>query len=168
MVYLRLYFLRHGEAGARVEWQGADSERPLTTVGKARIVREAQTLAVLNLELDAIVTSPFVRAIQTAEIIAQQLNLTNHLNLDHRLAPGFNLEQLAELVTALPEMYGLLLVGHDPSLSDTITRLIGGGRLHLDKGGLAYVAVKHTTFLKGDLVWLLPADILVADHTARA
>ncbi len=72
---MKLYFLRHGLAGERSEWKGNDFDRPLTEDGKTKMAVEAATIAKLNLGLDAILTSPLVRAYQTAEIVAQKLKL---------------------------------------------------------------------------------------------
>ena len=58
---MKLFFLRHGLAGDRSEWKGNDATRPLTDNGVEKMQRTAATLAQLDLELDAIITSPLVR-----------------------------------------------------------------------------------------------------------
>jgi phosphohistidine phosphatase len=155
-----LYFLRHGQAGNPNEWQGDDSERPLTTDGKRRMQREAAAIRALGVSPDVIVSSPLVRAQQTAEIVATGLDLRDRLVMDPRLGPGFDPRQLKALLAAHRDASALLLVGHEPDFSDTISRLIGGGRLDLKKGGLALVELEDRASPAGRLLWLLPPRVL--------
>ncbi len=157
---MRLYFLRHGLAADRETWTGDDFDRPLTDQGKERMAREAATLVKMSLDLDVILTSPLVRAYQTAEIVAQQLNQTDQLVQDERLSPGFGSNQLAKILKTYPEAQALMLVGHEPDFSQVIGDLIGGGRLTCKKGSLACVELTDRS-LHGDLVWLIPASVLV-------
>ena len=156
---MKLYFLRHGLAGDRETWTGDDFDRPLTDEGKERMAREAVTIAKLYLNLDVILTSPLVRAYQTAEIVAQHLNLTDRLVKDDRLSPGFGSSQLAKILKAYPEARALMLVGHEPDFSQIIGEMIGGGRITCKKGGLACVELSNKS-LQGHLVWLIPPSIL--------
>jgi phosphohistidine phosphatase len=157
---LRLYFLRHGQAGNRTEWQEDDSARPLTTEGKRRIKREAAAMRKLVLPLDLIVSSPLIRARQTAEIVAETLGLAARLVTDSRLEPGFDPRRLKALLTAHRDASALMLVGHEPDFSETIGHLIGGGRLDLKKGALALVELEDRASLTGRLVWLIPPKVL--------
>jgi len=155
-----LYFLRHGLAYERGEWLGDDSLRPLTEKGIERMRQEAQVIAKLDLELDAIITSPLTRALQTAQIIAERLTLSDRLVEDNRLAPGFGLDELTELLTSFPHAQGLMLVGHEPDFSETISALIGGGEIICKKGGLARVVLQNMNTLAGQLEWLIPPGVL--------
>jgi phosphohistidine phosphatase len=155
-----LYFLRHGLAGEREEWKGDDFDRPLTEQGKERVEREAATIAELQLAFDLIVSSPLIRAYQTAEIVARKLEMQDRIVKDERLSPGFGPDHLAKILLAYPKADALLLVGHEPDFSETISHLIGGGRIILKKGGLAYVEVPEAATLKGELVWLIPPKVL--------
>ena len=156
---MKLYFLRHGLAGDRETWAGGDFERPLTDAGKERMAREAATIAKLNLNLDVILTSPLVRAYQTAEIVARLLGMTDKLVKDERLGPGFSPDQLAGILQAYPEAQALMLVGHEPDFSQLIGKLIGGGRIMCKKGSLACVELNDKS-LQGELVWLIPPSVL--------
>jgi len=150
-----LYFLRHGIAGQRAEWEGDDSERPLSALGREEMVRVAAAIAKLGLSLDAIVTSPYARALQTAEIIAQHLNMQDKLVKEERLAPGFGMDRLARLLKAYPNANALMLVGHEPDFSQAVNGLTGG-TIVLKKGGMAYVRVAK----KAKLVWLVSPALL--------
>ena len=155
---MKVFFLRHGLAGERSEWKGNDAARPLTNEGIEKIKGIAATLAALNLGLNAIVTSPLVRARQTAEIVAQKLEVK--LIEDARLAPGFNAEQLRAILLDHPGASAVMVVGHEPDFSDTISALIGGGRIVCKKGGLALVELPDAQSRKGELVWLVPPKVL--------
>jgi phosphohistidine phosphatase len=159
-VSLKLYFLRHGQAGNRQDWQGDDSERPLTVEGKKRMQREAAAIWRLELPLDVILSSPLVRAAQTAEIVARARGSAARLVTDGRLAPGFGPKQLASIVAEHRNVRGLMLVGHEPDFSETISQVTGGGRLAMKKGGLACIEVGDLASLKGTLVWLIPPKVL--------
>jgi phosphohistidine phosphatase len=151
-----LYFLRHGLAGGREEWQGDDAERPLTKKGLKNMRRQARTLARLNLRLDMIITSPLTRAFQTAEIVARELKMVERLEQDKRLAPGFGRNALEQVLADHPEAKNIMLVGHEPDFSLTSSALTGGGNVIFKKGGLARVDITATAPLQGSLVWLLP------------
>jgi phosphohistidine phosphatase len=156
-----VYFIRHGLAGDYTRWQDDDRLRPLTEKGKIQMAKEAVVISELIQDLDAIITSPLVRAMQTAEIITKHLKMNQSLVEDPRLAPGFGFEELAEIVKERPEAEGLILVGHEPDFSETISRLVGGGRLVCKKGSLARVDITNLDPLQGELVWLIPPRVLI-------
>lgn len=157
---MRLYFLRHGQAGEREDWDGDDFDRPLTTDGIKRMEREAESIADLDLELDAIVTSPLVRARQTAEIVAKRLKLRKVLCEDENVGLDFNINRLQSIVERYSKANAIMLVGHDPSMSRTIGQLIGGARIDFKKGALACVDVTDGSTPAGELVWLIPPRVL--------
>lgn len=159
---MKLYFLRHGLAD-RDQWHGNDFERPLTEKGKARMAREADTLAALGLALDRVVTSPLARAYQTAEIVATRLEMGDRLVEDERLAPGFGPDELAGILSAHPQAEAIMLVGHEPDFSETISALIGGGAVVCKKGSLARVDLYDNAALGGELVWLIPPGVLALE-----
>jgi phosphohistidine phosphatase len=154
------YFLRHGPAGDATSWAGADFDRPLTSDGVKRIAREAKTIAALDLGLEAILTSPLVRARQTAEIVADELKLREQLRQDDRVGLGFSQARLADILRDHPGAKHLMLVGHEPSLSMTVGELIGGGEVDVKKGALACVEVTRESPLRGRLLWLAPPKLL--------
>ncbi len=158
-----LYFLRHGLAEDRADWTDNDDARPLTKPGKKRMADEAKALAHLKLNLDAVMTSPLVRARQTADIVAKHLNAQDGVVEDKRLAPGFNMSKLREIVREHENAQALMIVGHEPDFSETIGALIGGARVAIKKGGLAYINVTSTSPLQGELVWLVPPKVLAKD-----
>ena len=153
---MRLYFLRHGIADWP-DWDPArDHERPLTKDGLKKLKAQAKRLADLGVKFDVALSSPYTRAYQTADIIAGKLGL--EVKTEPLLAPGFNLDKLAQITASYADDQTLLLVGHEPSFSTVIAELIGGGRVQLRKGALARVDVNSE--LRGELVWLLQPKIL--------
>jgi phosphohistidine phosphatase len=151
-----LYFLRHGLAGVRKEWHGDDARRPLSKKGMKNMAMQARALARLDLQLHVIITSPLTRAAQTADIIAEELKMVPQLKQDERLQPGFGRDHLVQVLADHPQAKNIMLVGHEPDFSQTISALTGGGKVILKKGGLARVDITTTDSLQGDLVWLLP------------
>lgn len=157
---MKLYFLRHGQAGERDDWHGDDFDRPLTTDGIKRMERAADTIAELDLEIEAIVTSPLVRARQTADIVAKRLKLRKNLVEDENLGLEFNIQRLLQVLERYPKAGAIMLVGHDPSMSRTIGQLIGGARIDFKKGALAFVELIDASAPAAELVWLIPPRVL--------
>lgn len=156
---MQLYFLRHGLADWP-DWDATqDHLRPLTKEGLKKMKAEAKTLVRLGIKFDAILSSPYTRALQTADIVAGQFG--QDVIEETHLAPGFNLERLGEIVARYPTAQALLLVGHEPTFSATITALIGGGRITLKKGAVARVEITSFEPLSGDLLWLLQPKTLI-------
>jgi phosphohistidine phosphatase len=162
-----LYFLRHGVAVEPDEWQGRDDDRPLTKEGISKMKDEARAVADLALDIDVVVSSPLLRAVTTATLVARRLKFDKPPLLDDRLAEGFSLEALREVVSEHADADGILLVGHEPALSDVIGRLVGSAGIEMKKGALAAVAVDGAQCTRGDLIALLPPKVLTALGKAR-
>jgi len=160
---MEIYFLRHGDAGSRDKWKGNDAERPLTPEGAARMEREAAALSLLALPLELILTSPLVRARQTAEIAARRLSLLDVLREDDRLSPGFGVDEFSSLLQDHRELRALMLVGHEPDFSSVISASIGGARVEVKKGGIARLDLESPASLRGVLVWLVPPRLLAPE-----
>ena len=147
--------MRHGLAD-RSAWDGSDFERPLTPAGQERMAREAEAIAQLGLGLNLILTSPLVRARQTAEIVADRLEMRDRLQEVERLGLGFGPTALRRILADLPDVDRLLLVGHEPSFSQTIAAITGGTHVVCKKGSLARVDILQDKPLLGELAWLIP------------
>ena len=145
-----LYFLRHGEADWP-NWKKSDNERPLTKRGKKEVREVAAFLKRIKAQPALIVTSPLPRASQTAEIAAEYLKVK--CCEDKFLTPGFRRPELERLLNKYPEE-SLMLVGHEPDFTETISALTGGS-LKLSKAGVALVELDHS-WRSGRLLWLFP------------
>lgn len=152
---MKLYFLRHGEANWE-HWERPDEERPLTKKGRKEVEQIARALKALKVRPQEILTSPLPRAQDTAQIVAQQLDI--ECVVSPLLAPGFGLHSLRQLLTDLPDK-DLLLVGHEPDFSLALSQVTGGS-VRMAKAGLARVDLENVADLRGELVWLVPPKIL--------
>jgi len=155
---MKLYFLRHGLADWP-NWDAArDNERPSTDEGIKKMQAEAKTIERLDLGLDVILSSPYTRARQTAQAVADQLGLK--VIDEDQLTPGFDVDRLRDVLRRYPNAESIILVGHEPSFSATISQLIGGGQIVMKKGSLARVDVDSIDSPRGELVWLLTPKLL--------
>lgn len=159
VVLMKLYLLRHGKA-EDVSSTGLDKDRELTAEGIAEMRVEAATLASIKLKVDMILTSPYPRARTTAEIVAKSLGLEAHLRSDDRLACGFSLAELEELVEENGSIERLMLVGHNPDFADIAGELAGGAIIDLKKGGLVRLDVQRIEPGGGILEWVLTPTVL--------
>jgi phosphohistidine phosphatase SixA len=156
-----LHLLRHAHAGDPLEWEGPDELRPLTRRGRRQAERLGAFLEAHGQRPDVIVSSPKVRSVQTAEIVAAAMGMT--VRVDERLAGGFDEDGLAALLTELGARKPML-VGHDPDLSELLGSLVGTGDLGLRKGSLATVALDGEPAPgSAALRWLVPPELLERD-----
>lgn len=121
---MNLYIMRHGIAWDHGDWDGRDDERPLTEEGIARTRKVlAQLVGSEDLAVDAIWSSPFRRALQTAELAAEALSLKVKI-VDH-LECGANLPSLMRLIKKDPLPARTMLVGHEPDCGILVADLVG-------------------------------------------
>jgi len=156
---MELYFFRHSKAVSRNVWDRNDSERPLTEDGREETARIAAFVARLGLPIDAIMSSPYTRARETAHILAQHLNMPDRLVLDERVAPGFDMKRLSDILKDHPDAGALVFVGHEPDFSNIVSRLVGG-RIVMKKGGIARVDSADASLKNATLAWLVQPSVL--------
>ncbi len=152
---MHLLLLRHGPTEPKSEWKGDDAERPLSAEGRLQVKDVAVSLARLTVHPDLILTSPYVRARETAQIVAETFGIPDRLAPDERLAPGFGPKQLGKVLRAHDDCKALVLVGHEPDLSDLVRTLTGGGRVAIRKAAVAQVDLDDPREMKGRLVALI-------------
>ena len=138
---MKLYLLRHADAGeASAEGYTTDAARALTPKGIKRTRQLANALRQMEITFDVILSSPLIRAQQTAEIIARSLGKEKQLRHVGQLAPdGALTDAIALIESTRVKADSVLLVGHEPNLSRLISLLCTGGTnlgLTLKKGGL--------------------------------
>ena len=156
---MEIFLLRHAIAIERAEHGGSDEERALTVEGRRQLKRVARAMRTMSLSFDVIFSSPLVRALQTAEIVAASLRLKKRLQVTDRLAPSMPAgKQIAWLKSLRPSPGSVLLVGHEPNLSELTSHLLTGGRLlviHFKKAGLCKVRTEWMAPGGATLEWLL-------------
>lgn len=162
-----IYILRHGIATRRgSDGSFDDSKRKLTAEGREKMQKIARGLKRLAVEVDWIVTSPLVRAVETAQIVAESFETKAPVDFCDGLRPGEAAEKLLSFLAKQPERRRVLLVGHEPDLSSLAARLIGAGpdaNLVLKKGGCCLITSDHLPpKLQGQLIWWLPPRVLRA------
>jgi phosphohistidine phosphatase len=134
---IEVYVVRHGIAVGR-ESPVPDSFRPLTSKGRRRFRKTAKAFGRIARKLDLILTSPLVRAVQTAEILAGAAKHGEVAVLEE-LDPGVPVEALVEAIAMRTnDAKAVALVGHEPQLSQLIGALAGVGpeELDLKKGAI--------------------------------
>lgn len=136
-----LYFLRHAIALPRGTRGIRDEERPLTEEGEKRMIKAAKGMRQLGLSIEVLLSSPLVRAIQTAEIVKEHLGISAAIEIDPELKPGGNLKTFLEKIRKRNRA-NFLLTGHEPAMSYWIEDLLGCGRtgsILLKKGALCHL-----------------------------
>ena len=150
----RVYLVRHGIAEERGPRWPDDTLRPLTERGRRRFSTAAAGFVQLEGTPDRILTSPLVRARQTAEILSQATDAA-HVETADALSPG---EPAAAIVAKLHRMRAdrIALVGHEPDLGHLAAVLLGASRpLPFKKGGMCRIDVEWHSGAEGTLVWFL-------------
>ena len=120
---VELYLVRHAHAGDPARWTGPDDRRPLSAKGRLQAQALGRRLAALQVGVDVIVSSPKLRAQQTADLIAQALGLT--VRLDERLGGALTIGTLERLIDDVGDPRSVMVVGHDPDLSELAADLAG-------------------------------------------
>ena len=144
---MNLYLMRHGIAVESDDPAVShDNQRALTPKGAKRLRRAARGLRHLDISFDGILTSPVLRARQTAEIVAIALGLESRLEEVSGLAPESAVEHLLFGLERYQDRKHLLMVGHQPLLGKTINSLLcgsGGHGLEIDlrKGSLCRIEI---------------------------
>jgi phosphohistidine phosphatase len=164
---MELFLFRHGEAGKRLQSGSKDFDRPLTSTGQKEIESISISLKKLKINFDRIITSPLKRAHQTAVIVSNVFAIEDRVEDWGELKPEGNRLELYKKLSQLKSDLSLLIIGHQPYLSEMISDLIfdhdgdNDPRIILKKSGLAKIVI--TSFMptmKGELRWLLSPKLL--------
>ena len=158
-----LHLLRHAHAGDPATWEGPDERRPLSDKGEKQADRLGRFLAGVGFQPDAIITSPKVRAAQTAEIVALRLGVP--VGVDARLAGELGLRAVEDILRDAGDPKRPVIVGHDPDFTELVALLCGTSRVPMKKGALARIDVSRPLEAgMGTLLWLVPPDLLRPDR----
>lgn len=150
---MRLYFFRHGIAQDNTDGKLPDQQRQLTLKGAERVRQAARLMKALAIQPDRLYSSPLIRARQTADIVGQALGVA--VQVRDELGWEFSQAAVEALTRDLGPESEVMFVGHEPTFSETVSSLIGGGSVEMKKGGLARVDIFDYQPLRGVLVWLI-------------
>lgn len=139
---MNVYIVRHAEAIERGSTNIPDGDRYLTPKGRSLFRKTAKNMIRAGAAPDVIVTSPLVRSVQTAEILCEKMGFKGECLVAGALAPGFALPGLRKILSELPPLREIALVGHDPDLSDLLVSLLPlGDGFRLKKGAVVALCV---------------------------
>ncbi len=154
-----LYLVRHAHAGDAETWRGPDEARPLSARGREQTARLAAFLHRLGGAPGLILTSPKLRASETAAPIADAIGA--QVRAEPILAEAPDLLDLERLLAAAGDPASVLIVGHDPDLTSILEEITGATSIPLPKAALARVTSSRPLVPgSGVLRWLLPPDVL--------
>lgn len=162
MATLELYLIRHGIAAERGSDYPDDSKRPLTSAGIARLRKEAKALVALDVDFDLIISSPLVRAKQTAEVFAQTMSSRPSVTLSDALAPAGTPASVFQELAKHMRKARIALVGHEPNIGELAARLIGARTpIEFKKGAICRIDFEvFPPKGVGMLRWLVPPKLL--------
>lgn len=153
VTHMLLALVRHGIAEDAGPATGhRDEPRRLTPRGATRMERAADGIARLGVAPAAVLTSPLVRCVETATILAERLAAP--VRTVEALRPGARLEPVLDRVAEYPDAPCVMVCGHMPDLAFMVADLIGGGVVEFRKGTLALVEVTRPRAGGGVLVGL--------------
>ena len=164
-----IYFLRHASAG-HYSPGSDDDKRPIDKTGEQQSHDVGRALAGLDLKLDAIISSPLTRAMQTAAIAVAELGHKDKIVTDEALRPEATYEQFENLLARYAKKKAIMLVGHNPSMTEFLIRMLAGGDslefIDFKKGAVA--KIERVDRQPAALKWCLTPKVVRAIQQASA
>lgn len=150
-----VYFLRHVSAGQHTVLPREDEKRPIDKIGEQQCHVVGRALVALGVEVDAIISSPLTRAVQTAELAVKELGYRHKIVISDAMRPEASYDQFHDLLDHYRHGKAIMVVGHNPSITEFLLRLVTGSDhaecIDFKKGGVAKVEVRGE---QGVLNWL--------------
>jgi phosphohistidine phosphatase len=157
-----IFFLRHASAGKKRSNPKQDEKRPLDKDGIEQCREVGRALAAMDIQVDCIISSPLKRATQTAALVANELGYEGNLKLDAALRPDATYEQFRALLQKNSKFESIMVVGHNPNLSEFCSLLLSNGNesgaIDFKKGGAA--RVEHSGKVGAELMWCITPRIV--------
>jgi len=155
-----LYFLRHANAGEHLVNPKKDEKRALDKDGIEQCGYIGRALAALEVQVDAVVSSPLKRATQTASLVGNELGYEGKVQIDPGLRPAAGLADFRKLLEKYAKQEAIMVVGHNPNLSQFLGSMISDSgceaSVELKKGGVAKVEMRRSS---GTLQWCLTPKV---------
>jgi phosphohistidine phosphatase len=157
---VNLYFVRHATAAGKLTWREDDDLRPLTRAGRRRFQIAADSLVSAGvLRPRLIITSPLVRAVQTAELLRAALPDKVATIEDARLGHDFDIAALHDLLAEHKGVRSIAIIGHNPSFANVLAQVVCQANLDVRKGSIALVDIPRPSVPSGRLMWLAPPSL---------
>jgi phosphohistidine phosphatase len=164
-----VYFLRHASAGHHLATPAQDEKRPLDEQGIQQCTQMGRALAAMDVRVDAAFSSPLKRATQTASLVANEIGFDGKLQRTPALRPNAQMEAFRDLLSRNANLEAVIVVGHNPSLSQFLSLLISEGAsegsVELKKCAVARVDLSGGV---GILKWVLTPKIVQVFSAATA
>jgi len=164
-----IYFLRHANAGKPLSNLKKDEKRALDKEGIEQCGIVGRALAALDVQVDAIISSPLKRSAQTASLVGNELSYEGKLQFEDGLRPGTTFADFRKLLDKFAKLESIMVVGHNPNLSEFLGRVLSqnGGEvgLELKKGAVARVEVGRNSAM---MQWCLTPKVLRSLYAAAA
>src|SRR5271165_808451 len=163
-----IYLLRHASAG-QYNPAGNDDKRPIDKTGEQQSHDVGRALAALELKLDAVISSPLTRAMQTAEIAVAELGHKDKIVIDAALRPEASYEEFEDLLARYGKKKAIMVVGHNPSMTDFLSRMLAGDSaefIDFKKGAVA--KIERDGHQPAVLKWCMTPKVVRAIQQASA
>jgi phosphohistidine phosphatase len=157
---MNLYLIRHGDAEP-ISAVKSDFDRKLTREGKESIKRTAEGWEKIIESFEVIASSPFTRAVQTAEIIASVFNYKEKIITDKRIASGCKPEEVLDFIKSF-DTDTIAIVGHEPDLSKTLSTLVSSNGMFAEfkRGSITKISFNGKIRMgAGTLEFLIPLEL---------
>lgn len=162
---MRVTLIRHGEAG---DDAARDELRSLTLRGRVAVARVGRALRRRGGDFTVIVSSPLVRALQTAEIVAAEVGYAGRLVVNEALVPEARVAHAVDLVRSLAQEDSVAFVAHEPILSSLAGELLGTGRFPaLRKAEALRLRLPDGKPGSAEVRWRIDPDTGARDSSAR-
>ena len=158
-----LYIVRHGIAEKPTGFS-PDKDRSLTNEGKEIITKLASALFIKGVKPDIIISSPYLRAKQTADLLANGLHYTLNVETDKRLMPNATMAALQEILLENSNLSSLMIVSHEPAVSEFSTTLCAknADRVYgFSPASICCVIVESIPTIRGSLYWFASAEEII-------
>jgi|SRR5580700_5659589 phosphohistidine phosphatase len=164
-----VYFLRHANAGERMLSPKKDEKRGLDKEGIEQCGYVGRALAALDVQVDAVISSPLKRSTQTAALVGNEMGFEGKLQIEPALRPQATFADFRKLLDKYARMEAIMVVGHNPNLSEFLGQIISSAgceaAIELRKGAVAKVELRRSS---GSLSWCLTPKILRTLYAAAA
>jgi phosphohistidine phosphatase len=166
---MEIYFLRHANAGRPNINREKDEQRPLDKTGIEQCQVMGGALASLGVKPDVIISSPLVRARETASIVADEIGHREKIVLDNAMRPDAEYSDFQQLLARYKSADAIMVVGHNPSQTEFLNRLLTGNSseaIELKKGAVARIDMEARK--PAVLKWIMPPKVVRAIQEGSA